>query len=182
NPPGHVAVEQAAEGGRYEDITRPGLKFREGHALPLAALAHPGPLAHIAAKPANVESTLAADRLNRVADGDHPAADLIEKGCGPGSDVPEALNGHSRPPRISPLHPQGALDDMNEAVGGRRLTPGRAADFDRFPGHYPRRISTLVLAVLVHDPRHDPGIGVDIRGRDIAGRADHVLNAARELA
>ena len=75
-----------------------------------------------------------------------------------------------------------ARDDHRSATRGLIATEG-AAQVHGFSGH-DRRAVAVLLAVLVHDPGHDLGVGIHIRRGDVAigpeGHVDFLGEATRQ--
>ena len=77
----------------------------------------------------------------------------------------------------------GGLDDAEDrAAAVASLRPSRAAEADRLAGDDARDRVARVHRVGVHDPGHDLGVGVHVRRRDVALRADEDLDLGDEAA
>ena len=96
--------------------------------------------------------------------------------------VAEALD---RDPALLEVHPDLAdrLDDAVDRSACRRLVPAlRPAEADRLAGHDARDRVADVHRVGVHDPGHDLGVRVDVRGGDVLLGADEDLDLREEAA
>ena len=93
--------------------------------------------------------------------------------------VAEALD---RDPALVQVHPvvAGRLDDAVDRPARRGLVPAlRAAEADRLAGHDARDRVARVHRVGVHQPGHDLGVRVDVRGGDVPLGADEDLDLGR---
>ena len=72
-------------------------------------------------------------------------------------------------------------EHVDAAAAGRLLAAVGALERDRLAGA-DRRSVAVELAVLVHHPGHHLGVGVDVGGRDVARRAEDLLDLVHEGA
>src|SRR6266566_1967128 len=168
------------EGGRDEDVAVDLEDLlvvdvgRAGQALDRAMLLLPGD------HPADVETGGIVDATGRVGHGDDGRALLGDELRGDRAGVAEALD---RDPRLRQLDPEmaGCLDDaIDGATGGRLVATLRPAEADRLAGHDARDRVADVHRVGVHHPRHDLGVRVDVRGRDVLLGANEDLDLGEE--
>ena len=68
---------------------------------------------------------------------------------------------------------------VHDPAAGCRLATFRTEQVQWLAGHDAGRESR-VLGILVHDPAHDRGVGVDVGRRDVRGRTDDFLHLLDE--
>ncbi len=101
--------------------------------------------------------------------------------AGPRADVAEALDdelggGGGEAERRSCL-----AEHVDAAAAGSCLAAEGSFEGEGLTGDDRRRVA-VELAVLVHHPGHDLGVRVDVRGRDVAGGAEDLLDLVHEGA
>ena len=116
-----------------------------------------------------------------VGDGDHLGAELLHDPRRPGADVAEALDDEAGVGRAQAQVRRRLAEHVDAAATGGRLAAVGALEGDRLAGADRRRVA-VELAVLVHHPGHHLGVGVDVRGRDVAGWPEHLLDLVHERA
>ena len=130
----------------------------------------------------DIEAVRVVDAAGRVGDGDDRGAlsPMSRAAMEPG--VAEALDGDACL-RRGRCQVAGGLDDaVDGATGGGLVAAFGAAQADRLAGDDARDRVALVHRVGVHDPGHDLGVGVDVRGRDVLLGADEDLDLGGEPA
>ena len=116
-----------------------------------------------------------------VGDADDGAAELRHDPRRPRADVAEALDDDARVGGLEAERRRGLAEHVDEAAAGGRLAAVGALERDRLAGHDRRRVA-VQLAVLVHHPGHRLRVGADVRRRDVARRAEHLLDLVDERA
>jgi len=107
------------------------------------------------------------------------SAVLGDQSCGVAADVSEALNGDSNVFECQAAFAQGLGQHVHDSTAGGRLAAFRTEQVQRLACHDARRKS-FVLGILVHDPPHDLGIGVDVGRRDVRVRTNDFLHLLDE--
>ena len=135
----------------------------------------------VAVEVGDVEPFGIGHRAVGVGDGDDLGPLLVQEPGGEAADVAVTLDGEGRA-GDRPAEPREHLaGDDRDAVAGGRLAAGRAVQLDGLAGDAGRG-EAVELAVLVHDPGHDLGVGADVGGGDVLVRADEVVDLLGEPA
>ncbi len=93
-----------------------------------------------------------------------------------GADVPEALNDEAAPGNLLVQGLQVLVDGDRHAAPRGLGAAHRPEQIHGLARHH-ARMEAIDSPVLVHDPRHHLGIGVDVRRRDVRGVADELVQA-----
>ena len=128
-----------------------------------------------------VDPGVVADRAVGVGDGDHLGAELLHDPRRPRADVAEALDDEGGVGGAEAEVRRRLAEHVDAAAAGGRLAAVGALERDRLAGADRRRVA-VELSVLVHHPGHHLGVGVDVRRRDVAGRAEDLLDLVHERA
>ena len=139
------------------------------------------PPAHVLLELVGVDSVVVADRAVGVGNADHPGAELLHDPRRPGADVAESLDDEGRVGGAEAQLRGRLAEHVDAAAPGRRLAAERALEGDRLAGADRRRVA-VELAVLVHEPGHRLRVRVHVRCRDVAGRAEDLLDLVHERA
>src|SRR2546422_9586057 len=117
----------------------------------------------------HVKPALAEDPAPDIRRGDNYCPSLGEKSGRKRAEISKTLPGHASARQgHAQVFKQGPRHVKYPSPRGR-FAPLGAAQFDGLPRHTRRRVSVL-RAVLVEDPGHHLGIGIDIRRGDVAVR------------
>ena len=180
---GVVGVDHAAERGGDEDVAleREQLLGRDRLDARAVELGQLAAAADVRLQRLGVEPVLGVDRAVGVGGGDDGAAELGHDARGPRADVAEALDDDARVGGLQAERGRGLAEHVDEPAAGRRLAAVGALERDRLAGHDRRRVA-VQLAVLVHHPGHRLRVGADVGRRDVALRAEHLLDLVDERA
>ena len=129
----------------------------------------------------DVETPVVAHAAVDVRHGDHRAAPGGRLPRHPRTHVAEPLDGEAQAGEVEAPALGMGLEHVDHPPPGGRLAPRRAAEVDRLPGDDRGRVA-VVGRVGVHHPRHRLGVGVHVGRRDVAVRADDVVDAVGEAA
>src|SRR4030095_10649681 len=105
---------------------------------------------------------------------------LVEEARGPRAHIAEALDRAALAAELAGAEVgEHLLERPDHAAARRVLAPSRAEEVHRLAGDH-RGGEAVDGGVLVHDPGHDLGIGVDVRSGDVPLRPDDVVDLLHE--
>ena len=105
----------------------------------------------------------------------------LEDAGGVAADVAEALDDIAGVADFLAVGAQQLFAGDDHAAAGGLVAADRAEQIYRLTGDH-AGMEAVELAVLVHDPRHDLGVGIDVGGGNVDMVADQIMDAGDELA
>mmetsp|Transcript_17264 Transcript_17264/g.41236 ORF Transcript_17264/g.41236 Transcript_17264/m.41236 type:complete len:325 (-) Transcript_17264:609-1583(-) len=170
---GVLLGDDASDRRGHQHIARRGEHLQRIERLPAGELAQLVTLCGVRPQGPDVEAGGVVDAAVGIAHGNDLPAALRDELRRPRAHVAKALERKGVPvdPR-SATRLEHLADGKRDAAARRRLAPEGAVEEDRLPSDR-SGCKSLILAVLIVEPRHDPPVGVHVWGRNICKRPNY---------
>src|SRR5262249_36925565 len=122
----------------------------------------------------HIQATGVEDSTLGIADRQDSCPDSMQQLCGDATGVAKTLDDRGGAAVVDILDFAGAARDVDAALCRSLMSSLGAAEKRGLAGHDSGNTVPTRHTVGIHDPSHDLGIGVDVRGGNIAVRSDEV--------